>query len=197
MRTPAPDLTNGRRRQAAVLLAALLLGLPAALAQVPAAVATAPATTLPNQRDPLPGVRTGGMPESPEGYGALGRAGFRTFVDLRTDREVAAAERAAVEAAGMTYVRIPVAGEADLDLASARALDALLDDAARRPLVIACASGNRVGALLAVSAFWLDGQAAEPALELGRRAGLTRLEPAVRQLLGLAGPAAPAPAPAR
>jgi protein tyrosine phosphatase (PTP) superfamily phosphohydrolase (DUF442 family) len=85
----------------------------------------------------------------------------------------------------MAYERVPVQGDADLDLASARALDALLDDRARYPVAIVCASGNRVGALLAVRAFWLEGSNPETALALGRAAGLTRLEPTVRLLLGL------------
>ena len=94
----------------------------------------------------------------------------------------------------MAYERLPIAGDADLDLATARALDALLDDPARYPVAVVCASGNRSGALLAVEGFWLDGRPAEEALGLGRSAGLTRLEPSVRLLLGL--PPLPPPAPA-
>lgn len=175
-------------------LALLALGSAGAPAQPPAP--GAPALTLPNQRDPLPGVRTGGMPAGPEGYRALAEAGFRTFVDLRSDAEARPEARAAAEAAGLVYERVPVAGDADLDLGSARALHALLDDPARGPLVLACASGNRVGALVAVERFWLHGEAAESALALGKAAGLTRLEPAVRQLLGLAPLPPPEPAPA-
>jgi hypothetical protein len=40
-----------------------------------------------------------------------------------------------------------------------------------------------VGALLALKAFQLDGASAEEALDLGRRAGLKGLEPAVRERL--------------
>jgi len=178
---------------AAVL--ALLSGTAAAGAEPPAAGGKPPAPVelLVNERNPLEGVLTGGAPKDPAGYRALAEAGFHTFVDLRSDAEAVEAARAAAEAAGLTYEWIPVAGEAELDLASARALDALLDELTRYPIAVACSSGNRVGALLAVEAFWLDGKRPEVAIELGRRAGLTRLEPSVRLLLGL--PPAPTPEP--
>lgn len=53
------------------------------------------------------------------------------------------------------------------------------------PVALACASGNRVGVLLAARAFWFDGASPDQALTLGKQAGLTRLEPVVRSLLGL------------
>ncbi len=37
---------------------------------------------------------------------------------------------------------------------------------------------------MALRAHWLEGASAEEALELGRAAGMTRLEPAVREMLG-------------
>ncbi len=144
-----------------------------------------------NERHPLPGVRTGGMPAGAPKFQGLAGAGVRTVIDLRSDPEVRPETRSAAEAAGIAYERVPVGGDADLNLASARALDSLLDDRSRYPVAIVCASGNRVGALLAVRAFWLDGSMAESALALGRASGLTRLEPSVRLLLGL--PPAPDP----
>ena len=38
---------------------------------------------------------------------------------------------------------------------------------------------------VALEAFWLDGASAEQALELGKASGVTRLEPTVREMLGL------------
>jgi protein tyrosine phosphatase (PTP) superfamily phosphohydrolase (DUF442 family) len=86
---------------------------------------------------------------------------------------------------GMRYVSIPVDGKAGLNEENAAALAAALDEA-DRPVLVHCGSGNRVGALLAVKAFWLDGASAEEALEIGLAGGVTRLEPMVRELLGLA-----------
>jgi hypothetical protein len=48
-----------------------------------------------------------------------------------------------------------------------------------------CASGNRVGALLALAAARHEELPPEQALQLGLDAGLTRLEPALRERLGL------------
>jgi len=146
-----------------------------------------------NERRPLPGILTGGAPAGEAGFQGLAGAGVRTLIDLRSDDEVDARIRSEAEAAGLVYERIPVRGDADLGLGSARALDALLDEQARYPVAIVCASGNRVGALLAVRAFWLQGTPATVALALGRAAGLTRLEPSVRSLLGL--PPAPSATP--
>lgn len=149
--------------------------------------ATAPdvGPLLPNAQTPLPGLLTGGAPATLEGFGALAAAGYRTYVDLRPLSEAGPEVERAAAAAGLTYLRVPVAGEAELDLATVRALDAILDEPASLPAVLACSSGNRVGALLALRAFWLDGVPPGEALELGKRGGLTRLEPTVRMLLGL------------
>lgn len=154
----------------------------------PLATKASALTLLVNERHPLPGTLTGGAPvgeAAAPGFQALADAGIRTFIDLRADVEVAPEIGAAVEAAGLVYVRLPIGGEADLDLGSVRALDALLDDWSRYPIALVCSSGNRVGALLAVRAYWLDRSGAESALALGRAAGLTKLEPSVRLLLGL------------
>jgi protein tyrosine phosphatase (PTP) superfamily phosphohydrolase (DUF442 family) len=168
----------------------------------PPAGAEKPAVLLVNERHPLPGTMTGGVPADVDVAGTFRRladAGARTFIDLRTDAEVTPETRAAALAAGLDYTRLPVGGEVDLDLGTVRALDALLGDWSRYPVVIACASGNRAGALLALRAFWLGGTRAEDALALGQAAGLTKLEPSVRLLLGLppmivaaAAPVAPA-----
>lgn len=184
-------MTGGGRFAAAIVVAVTTFA--AANAQAPPAPEAAPATPLANQRTPLPGVFTGGAPKSPDGMPAVASLGVRTFLDLRSDAELSTEVRTAVEAAGMVYERLPVAGEGELDLATARKLHALLHDPGKQPVAVVCASGNRSGALLAVEDFWLHGRTAEEALGFGRSAGLTRLEPSVRLLLGL--PPLPPPAP--
>lgn len=198
---PAPD-----RRLALLLLWTLIAIAPPALAGEPAAAQaqTAPAPAapaapaaeelLPNGRRPAPDLLTGGQP-SPEQLEAIAAAGYRTIVDLRPEGEPGAPadEAARAAALGLAYVRIPVAGAGDLTEEKARELDRVLDAEGAGPAVVHCASGNRVGALLALRAARLDGAAPEAALDLGLDAGLTRLEPAVRELLGL--PAAESAAP--
>ncbi|MBP7588030.1 MAG: hypothetical protein KBA72_08765 [Thermoanaerobaculia bacterium] len=181
---------------ARVLVAVLFLLQAGAFAQSQAPMVPSPAL-LTNERHPLPGTVTGGVPAgdgSVPVYQALANSGVRTVIDLRTEAEVPTETALLAAAAGLDYRRLPVAGEAELDLASARALDLLLDDWSRYPVAVVCGSGNRAGALLAVRAFWLDGARPDAALDLGLRAGLTKLEPAVRLLLGL--PPLPLPQPA-
>ena len=59
------------------------------------------------------------------------------------------------------------------------------DEPGALPAIVHCASGNRVGALFAIQALYLDGRSAAEALEIGKRAGLTHVGPAIRELLGL------------
>jgi len=181
-----------RARSLFVLLLVLATRPPVLAQGAPPAGGAPPAAPavpeLRNQLEPLEGVRTGGLAADADAaavLGALARDGFRVYVDLRAVPEEIETARAAASAAGIDYVSIPVGGESDYDLGAVRALDAVLADPARGPAVVACASGNRSGALLALRAFWLERTPAEEALELGRRAGLTRAEPTVRTLLGL------------
>ncbi len=138
---------------------------------------------IPNAKQPLDGILTGGQP-SPEQMAQAARAGYRTVVNLRTDGEPGFEwEAARVSELGMTYVRIPVGGPAGFSRESARRLAEVLEDPASQPAMIHCATGNRVGALLALHAGWNQGASVEEALELGRRAGLTSAESTVRELL--------------
>ena len=139
------------------------------------------------ERHPLPGLLTGGLRPDTD-LERLAAAGVRTLVDLRTAAEIEPGFAAAALDAGLAYFALPIAGEADLDLGAARALHEILSRAEARPVALACASGNRSGALLAVERFWLGGESPQDALRLGRDAGLTRLEPSVRLLLGVAPP---------
>jgi protein tyrosine phosphatase (PTP) superfamily phosphohydrolase (DUF442 family) len=85
------------------------------------------------------------------------------------------------EELGLHYVAFPIASEDAISFASAKKLDELLQQYPG-PVLVHCASGNRVGALLALRAS-LDGADDEQALKLGREGGLTRLEDLVRKRL--------------
>ena len=82
-------------------------------------------------------------------------------------------------------MHLPMAGAAGLTEDNAKALQEVLDDDSVYPVVVHCGSGNRVGALFALKAFYFDCHNGEEALEAGKAAGLTRLEPAVREKLGV------------
>lgn len=90
-------------------------------------------------------------------------------------------EAAEVAALGMQYVSLPIAGGDDVTFENAAALDKILADT-DGPVLLHCASGNRVGALFALSAK-LAGATNEEALAAGKVAGLTRLEGVVKERL--------------
>jgi uncharacterized protein (TIGR01244 family) len=147
---------------------------------------------VPNQKAPAPGAISGGQP-SREQLVASRDAGYRTVMNLRTPGEGGAIddETALVAELGMDYVSIPIAGAAGLTRDNVEAFARALE-AAERPVLIHCGSGNRIGALFALKAFYLDGKSAEEALSIGRASGLTRLEGAVREILESAAPEGPA-----
>lgn len=146
-------------------------------------LATARSLGVPYAHHPLPALLTAGALTEAQ-MEALADAGYVNFISLRSPQEDGSGwEEAFAEAQGIPFHRIPVAGAAGLTRENVEALDALLDQAAGEPTVLYCGSANRVGALLALRAHWLDGAAAENALAFGRSAGLLGLEPAVAGLL--------------
>lgn len=116
-----------------------------------------------------PFLATGGSIDLAE-VDSLKEKGFRTIIDLRTAEEGTADERAAVEGAGMTYVNLPIAKGAPTDEQIAD-LAALLEDEKAAPVLLHCASGNRVGAAWAIYRA-RSGIPLEIAIEEGRTAGM-------------------------
>ena len=109
-------------------------------------------------------------------------AGIATIVDLRAPNENRGIDEVAeVEALGMRYVSLPVAGGEDVNFDNAVALDKILA-ASDGPVLLHCASGNRVGALFALRES-LKGASDDEALTVGKSAGLTRLESVVKNRL--------------
>lgn len=162
----------------------------AACAHAPAATTatTAPATaataSVPgvNLREPRSGLFTAGQPAATD-WQAIRARGIGTVVNLRTDGELNERDEAAeVQAAGMRYISIPVAGAEGIDAAKASQLHAVLA-AADGPVLVHCASGNRVGGLLALMQARSGAMTPEQALDFGRKAGMVSTEARVRQLL--------------
>lgn len=153
--------------------------------QTPAAQPAADplAIGIPNARRPWPGVLTGGQP-TVEQLEEAARAGFRTIVNLRAPGEEGAWDEATKAAElGLRYAAIPIAGADGLTAGNAGKLAEIVDDPRDLPVMVHCASGNRVGALFAMKAFHVGGEDADSALAVGREAGLTRLEEAVKERL--------------
>jgi len=187
-----------RQPFAALALGALLLLALAGCASQPsrplAGAASADGTpaaassALASYRHPASGLYTGGQPSAGE-WEALAAAGVTTVINLRTAGELEGRDEAAeVVAQGMRYLEIPVGGPDDVTEANAGRLWHAIR-AADGPVLVHCASGNRVGALLALGAYRNDGQSAREALDFGQAAGLTRLEPVIRKRLDCRPPA--------
>ena len=129
---------------------------------------------------PVDGITSAGQPDK-GAFRVFADNGYVAVVDMRTPEEDRGLdEPAAIADLGMEYIAFPIdAGDITLD--KARELDELLaqyDD----PVLVHCASGNRVGALLALREFLATGDR-DTALETGRQGGMTRLEGEVRKVL--------------
>ena len=138
---------------------------------------------LPNAKQPEPDLLTGGQPSEAD-LRAAAAAGYKTVINLRPGSEMAGFDESGlVESLGMHFISIPIGGGADLTEEHARRLDRAIATSNGLPVIIHCASGNRVGALLAVRANLIQGKSAQEALAFGKAAGLTTLEDAVKQRL--------------
>lgn len=144
-------------------------------------------SSIPHFRTPRADLMTAGQPAG-EDWTTIATLGARTVVNLRTPEEMAGRDEAAeTAAAGLTYVALPVDGAAGVTRDKAALLWSLVEGAPGT-LLVHCASGNRVGALLAVGAATRGGMDVEEAIALGRSAGLDSLEPRVRELLAVPSP---------
>ncbi len=102
-------------------------------------------------------------------------AGYVAVIDLRGPEEDRGLdEKATVAELGMTYMSLPVVGNAAINYANAAELDRLLTQV-DGPVLLHCGSGNRVGALFALREK-LHGASDEQALETGRAAGLVNAQ---------------------
>jgi uncharacterized protein (TIGR01244 family) len=164
----------------------------ATAAEVPPAVEPA---VIPAYKLLRPGLAVAGQP-SPDALARLGQMGFRTVVNLRSAAEGPADEKGVVEAQGLGYVSIPILADT-FSLADVLAVEKILDDPKAAPVLLHCASSNRVGATWAVIQA-RKGKSLAEAEEAGRAAGMhsPQMEAAVRRVLGATDAALPA-APAK
>jgi uncharacterized protein (TIGR01244 family) len=144
--------------------------------------ATLDSIVLPNRMQPAPNRVTGGAPDA-AALKTAADAGIRYVLDIRPESERSFDEPDVVSALGMRFLHLPIAGAQDLTLANARAFDALLAEAGDAPTLLHCASGNRIGAMMALRAAWLQQASSEKALAIGRAYGLTKMEAAVQAVL--------------
>jgi uncharacterized protein (TIGR01244 family) len=129
---------------------------------------------------PAPGIVTNGR-LNPEDIIELQQAGIEHVIDLTPDAETPDFDEATVvEEAGIAYSNLPVRGALDLTFENVVAFDEMMRDS-KRSLLVHCASGNRVGAMAALRAAWIDGKSEDEAVMIGKAWGLKGLEAEVRE----------------
>lgn len=130
---------------------------------------------------PAPGLLCSGQP-TPEQFPKLKQAGIDRVISLRAENESGTGwEERGAPLAGLEFVRFVIEGAEDLTPEKAKEFANLLGDGSRT--LVACGSSNRVGALFAMKARFVDGKTADEALAIGKACGLSKLEPAVKEAL--------------
>jgi uncharacterized protein (TIGR01244 family) len=129
--------------------------------------------TIPNARTATDQILTGGQPTDEHLQQAKDN-GVKVVINLRTSAEEKefASEVAKIESLGMKYVHLPIDGKTGdgMNEENARKLAELL---AEKPALVHCTSGQRVGAMFALKAFYVDKLPADAALKVGRDNGMT------------------------
>lgn len=129
-----------------------------------------------------PNIATGGLLKS-GALAMLKSLGFTTIVDLRGPNEGPEAERKAAEAAGLHYFNIPVTDELPSSAQIAE-FGRIVEDTKHQPLLVHCASANRVGTIWTLYRVG-TGVPFSIAVEEGRTTGMQpSRENAVRKRLG-------------
>ena len=132
---------------------------------------------------PVDGVTTSGQPDA-AAFKVFADSGYVAVIDIRTAGEDRGLDEAAVvQGLGMDYVQMPVGGRDGITYENAAKLAQLID-LYDEPVLVHCGSANRVGALFALNEYSETGDV-DKALEAGRAAGLTRMEPVVKEVFGV------------
>jgi uncharacterized protein (TIGR01244 family) len=144
---------------------------------------TAPLPDMPNTSRPAPNRIAAGAVEAQD-VAPLRAAGVERVINLRTEGETPGFdEAAAMRAAGIDYVSLPIKGADGLTRENVERFARLLAESGDDLTLVHCGGSNRVGALVALQAGWLEGRPLEEAVAEGKRWGLSGLEPEVRKRL--------------
>jgi protein tyrosine phosphatase (PTP) superfamily phosphohydrolase (DUF442 family) len=126
---------------------------------------------VPNAAEPLPGLLTSGQP-GVASFRALAAAGVATIIDIRDPLEPRPFdEPALVRELGMTYLN-PTVRQGALDDSMMEAALRALRDHAGQPVLLHCASANRVGGVLIPYLMIDQGMSEEDAVAAALKIGL-------------------------
>ncbi len=155
-------------------------------AQASSSFEQAPEVSIYKAKQPFPGVLTGGQPTQSELEQAK-KLGYKTIINLRMPNEMTEWNEASkVQSLDMKYVSIPVSSRDSINSINSDKMISILQNKSNYPVMIHCGSGNRVGALFSVDAFFQKSLSQEDALAIGRQAGMTKLEPLVTSIFNQA-----------
>lgn len=133
-------------------------------------------TLVPNER-----LIVGGQPSESD-LAVLKDLGIKHVVNLRPENEaINYDEPCLVKELGMEYHLIPLTDITSYSKTAAEQYQSIVN--LGQPILVHCASGNRVGALVALADYWLNDIDNSEALAHGLQAGLTKLEADVRHVL--------------
>lgn len=125
----------------------------------------------------------GGQP-SYEELEYLKSKGLKVVINLRQNGESdeLSQEEMWVKKLGLEYIRLPLSGS-DINVSNSKKLAQLL--AGKKNVLLHCASGNRVGGLLAIDAFSKahGTMSVDEALSFGRQRGMKSLENHIKSQL--------------
>lgn len=123
---------------------------------------------------------TGGQPSISD-LELLAKQGIKQVINLRAKGEFKIYnEKEIVESLGMAYINLEINGVEDLNQNKIKAFSKLLSN---KKTLVHCASGNRVGAMFALDAYFVKDKTADEALKIGEKTGLTRLKPKVSSMI--------------
>jgi len=121
--------------------------------------------------------------DSAEQVQAVADLGIEVVISLLPSSEAKIDASQIVTKAGMIFIQVPIAGANDLTKEKVQAVTDALALTQGKNTLIHCASGNRVGAVMALKSAWVDSMPVEDALKVGQAYGLSGLNPLVQNSL--------------
>lgn len=132
---------------------------------------------------PTPQFFTSGQPTEAQ-LEALAELGVKHVVNLRSIKEMQDIPEASwATQQAQAFYHIPISGPADLTYQNVEVFNQVLAEIGTEKTLMHCASSNRVGAMMALRAAWMQGASRSEALQIGTEYGLTSLASAVEEKL--------------
>lgn len=106
---------------------------------------------------------------------AVAEQGIDVVISLLPSTEAKVDEATLVGDAGMIFMNVPITNASELTQSNVQIVADALKKSEGKKVLIHCASGNRVGAVMALKSAWIDGMPTAEAVAVGQAYGLTSL----------------------